>query len=279
MHDVTVTVIAFHGTGEGTAAGSVTGERAVDRARSPRSSRRPTPPPRPAAPAEDAAELRRRRRGRRLGRRRRRDLHRRLRRLRAGARRGVRPGRRRGPGALRLRRPRRHHDVPRLDHRAAAAARPADRPLRLHRQDRRPRPPAPGSAAPPATSPTSTPPRWTPSWPAGSAGRERRVDLQAGRYDTILPPTAVADLMIYAYWTASARDAHDGQSVFTKRGGGTRIGERLVRPAACSSTPTRRTRGSSPRRSSRASSSDEIESVFDNGLPLGAHRLDPRRRR
>ena len=59
----------------------------------------------------------------------------------------------------------------------------------------------------------------------------RRVDLPAGRYDTVLPPTAVADLMIYAYWTAAARDAHDGQTVFSKRGGGTRIGERLSRPA------------------------------------------------
>ena len=43
---------------------------------------------------------------------------------------------------------------------------------------------------------------------------ERRVDLPAGRYDTVLPPTAVADLMIYAYWAAGARDAHDGQTVF-----------------------------------------------------------------
>ncbi|MGH8967450.1 MAG: PmbA/TldA family metallopeptidase, partial [Actinomycetes bacterium] len=52
----------------------------------------------------------------------------------------------------------------------------------------------------------------------------RRVDLPAGRYDTVLPPTAVADLMIYAYWSASAREAHEGQSVFSKPGGGTRIG-------------------------------------------------------
>ena len=44
-----------------------------------------------------------------------------------GARRGVRPGRRRRPGALRLRQPRGDHDLPRLHHRAAAAARPADR--------------------------------------------------------------------------------------------------------------------------------------------------------
>ncbi len=27
-----------------------------------------------------------------------------------------------------------------------------------------------------------------------------KIDLPAGRYETILPPTAVADLMIYAYW-------------------------------------------------------------------------------
>ena len=45
---------------------------------------------------------------------------------------------------------------------------------------------------------------------------KRRVDLEAGRYDTILPPTAVADLMIYAYWLAGARNAWDGQSVFSR---------------------------------------------------------------
>ena len=35
--------------------------------------------------------------------------------------------------------------------------------------------------------------------------------------------------MIDAYWYAGARDAHEGQSVYSKRGGGTRIGERIVR--------------------------------------------------
>ncbi len=35
--------------------------------------------------------------------------------------------------------------------------------------------------------------------------------------------------MIYAYWTAGAREAHDGQTVFSRRGGGTRIGDRLSR--------------------------------------------------
>ena len=56
---------------------------------------------------------------------------------------------------------------------------------------------------------------------------ENRIDLPAGRYETILPPTAVADLLIYAYWTASARDAEEGRSVFASGSGGTRIGERL----------------------------------------------------
>jgi predicted Zn-dependent protease len=32
----------------------------------------------------------------------------------------------------------------------------------------------------------------------------RQVELPAGRYETLLPPSAVADLMAYAYWTASA---------------------------------------------------------------------------
>ena len=96
----------------------------------------------------------------------------------------------------------------------------------------------------------------------------RRVDLDAGRYDTVLPPTAVADLMIYAYWTASAREAHDGQTVFSRRGGGTRLGERLSdRPLHMYSDPAYPRLEAAPFVST--SSSNEIESVFDNGLPLG----------
>lgn len=36
---------------------------------------------------------------------------------------------------------------------------------------------------------------------------ERRIDLPAGRYETLLPPTAVADLLIYQLWSSTARDA------------------------------------------------------------------------
>ena len=95
----------------------------------------------------------------------------------------------------------------------------------------------------------------------------RRVDLEAGRYDTVLPPTAVSDLLIYLYWTASARSAHDGQTVFSKRGGGTRIGERLTdQPVHLFSDPGYPRLEAAPFVTS--SSSNEIESVFDNGLPL-----------
>src|SRR5690348_18215235 len=31
-------------------------------------------------------------------------------------------------------------------------------------------------------------------------------------YETILPPSAVADLMIYLYWSAGAQDAADGRT-------------------------------------------------------------------
>jgi predicted Zn-dependent protease len=97
---------------------------------------------------------------------------------------------------------------------------------------------------------------------------ERRVDLPAGRYDTILPPTAVSDLMIYAYWTAGAREAHDGQTVFSRRGGGTRIGDALSsRPVQVFSDPTYPGLGAGT--FVTASQSNNLESVFDNGLPLG----------
>ncbi len=55
----------------------------------------------------------------------------------------------------------------------------------------------------------------------------RKVDLPAGKYDTIFPQGSVADLFTYFLWSASAQSAHDGQSVFSKKGGGTRVGEKL----------------------------------------------------
>ncbi|MFC4010403.1 metallopeptidase TldD-related protein [Nonomuraea purpurea] len=94
-----------------------------------------------------------------------------------------------------------------------------------------------------------------------------RVDLPAGRYETLLPPSAVADLMIYLFWSAGARDALDGRSVFAKPGGGTRVGERLATlPVSLSSDPGAAGIACAPFVTAHASSRDS--SVFDNGLPL-----------
>ena len=57
---------------------------------------------------------------------------------------------------------------------------------------------------------------------------QRRIELPAGRYETLLPPSAVSDLMIYLYWTMEARDADEGRNVFARPGGGNRVGERLA---------------------------------------------------
>ncbi len=95
----------------------------------------------------------------------------------------------------------------------------------------------------------------------------RRVDLPAGRYDTILPPSSVADLMIDAYWYAGARVAWEGQSVYSRRPTGTRIGERIVAPGVTlASDPTYPGLECAP--FTVAASSDNTSSVFDNGLPL-----------
>jgi predicted Zn-dependent protease len=97
---------------------------------------------------------------------------------------------------------------------------------------------------------------------------ERQVALDAGRYDTILPPSAVADLMIDAYWYAGARTAHEGQSVYSRRGGGTRIGDRIAREGVTLfSDPTYPGLECAP--FVTAGTSDNEQSVFDNGLPLG----------
>lgn len=97
---------------------------------------------------------------------------------------------------------------------------------------------------------------------------KNRVDLPAGRYETLLPPSAVADLMIYLYWSAEARDALDGRSVFAKPGGGTRVGEVLgALPVSLSSDPGAEGVSCAPFVTAHASSRGN--SVFDNGLPLG----------
>ncbi len=96
---------------------------------------------------------------------------------------------------------------------------------------------------------------------------QRRVSLDAGRYETLLPPTAVADLLIYLYWSAGAKEAAEGRTVFSKPGGGTRVGDRLAAlPVTLSSDPAAAGIGCAP--FVIAHTSGEDTSVFDNGLPL-----------
>ncbi|MEU5164549.1 metallopeptidase TldD-related protein [Streptomyces sp. NPDC020875] len=98
---------------------------------------------------------------------------------------------------------------------------------------------------------------------------ERRIELPAGRYETLLPPTAVADLLIYQLWSSAARDAAEGRTVFSRPGGGTRIGERLsTLPLTLRSDPREPGLESSP--FVLAHSSGDDASVFDNGLPVAA---------
>ncbi|MFD8573576.1 metallopeptidase TldD-related protein [Streptomyces sp. NPDC059639] len=98
---------------------------------------------------------------------------------------------------------------------------------------------------------------------------ERRIDLPAGRYETLLPPTAVADLLIYLLWSAGARDAAEGRTVFSRPGGGTRVGERLSElPLTLRSDPQAPGLECAPFVLAHASGDDA--SVFDNGLPAAA---------
>uniref|UniRef100_UPI003567DB86 metallopeptidase TldD-related protein n=1 Tax=Nocardioides sp. TaxID=35761 RepID=UPI003567DB86 len=96
---------------------------------------------------------------------------------------------------------------------------------------------------------------------------KHRHHLEAGRYDTILPPSAVADVMIDAYWYAGARVAWEGQSVYSRRPTGTRIGETITRPeVTLYSDPTLAGLECAPFAIETTSSNDS--SVFDNGLGL-----------
>lgn len=94
-----------------------------------------------------------------------------------------------------------------------------------------------------------------------------RVELPAGRYPTLLPPSAVADLLIPMLWSMDGRGAHEGHTAFA-RAGGTRIGERLTDlPLTLYSDPT--AAGLEYRPFVATAASSETSSLFDNGLSAG----------
>jgi len=97
-----------------------------------------------------------------------------------------------------------------------------------------------------------------------------KIDLPPGPYETLLPPGAVADLLIYMYWTANARAAEEGRNVFAAGDGRTRIGETL--------SPLPITLRSDPHHPGLETvpfvdftySEDETSWMFDIGAPLAA---------
>lgn len=97
---------------------------------------------------------------------------------------------------------------------------------------------------------------------------QRSIELPPGRYETLLPPSAVADLMYYLYSSAGARDADEGRTVFSRAGGGTRVGERLAGvPVTLRSDPGEPGLECAPFMVT-TSSQGGIVSVFDNGQPI-----------
>jgi predicted Zn-dependent protease len=97
---------------------------------------------------------------------------------------------------------------------------------------------------------------------------KRTVSLPVGRYPTIMPPSTVADMMIYMAWMMDGRAAQEGRTPFSAAGGGTRVGERLTQ------LPVTMYSDSSDQRLRcrpfvAATSSSETESVFDNGMDVG----------
>ncbi|MGH3874661.1 MAG: metallopeptidase TldD-related protein [Pseudonocardiaceae bacterium] len=103
---------------------------------------------------------------------------------------------------------------------------------------------------------------------------QRQVQLPAGRYETILPPSAVADLMAELVWSMEGRSAHEGHSPWSAPAGSsspTRLGERLTDlPITLSSDPAAPGLPTAPFLAT-TSSGDSV-SVFDNGHP--APRVD-----
>jgi predicted Zn-dependent protease len=95
----------------------------------------------------------------------------------------------------------------------------------------------------------------------------RQVVLPPGRYETLMPPSTVADMMIYLAWTMDGRGAQEGRTALSAPGG-TRVGEKLTELGlTLYSDPAAAGLGSAP--FVAVTSSSERVSVFDNGMDVG----------
>lgn len=103
--------------------------------------------------------------------------------------------------------------------------------------------------------------------------QSRRIDLPAGKYDTVCPSGVVSDLIIYALWLADARSAMEGRSAYAdKTTHRPRLGERVA------SVPLNlRFDAAHPRVPGNpvlaVAASSPLASVFDNGQPHSPHHL------
>lgn len=96
---------------------------------------------------------------------------------------------------------------------------------------------------------------------------QRTVALPAGRYETLMPPSTVADMMIYLGWSMDGRGAQEGRTALSAPGGGTRVGEKLTGlPLTMYSDPFAPGLECAP--FVAATSSSERISVFDNGIDI-----------
>ncbi|CAN5824245.1 metallopeptidase TldD-related protein [soil metagenome] len=94
------------------------------------------------------------------------------------------------------------------------------------------------------------------------------ISLPAGRYEVLLEPSCVADLVLEAYWSSAARDADEGRSVFSKPGGGNRLGESIA-PEGITVYSDPAEQGFEVCPFVITTSSSSYSSVFDNGLTSG----------
>ncbi|MEH3129378.1 MAG: metallopeptidase TldD-related protein [Mycolicibacterium neoaurum] len=96
---------------------------------------------------------------------------------------------------------------------------------------------------------------------------ERIVELPAGRYETLMPPSTVADMLIYLAWSMDGRGAQEGRSALSAPGG-TRVGEKLTDLGLTMySDPV--APGQECRPFVAVPTSSDQASVFDNGMDIG----------
>jgi len=96
---------------------------------------------------------------------------------------------------------------------------------------------------------------------------QRTVELPAGRYETLMPPSTVADMMIYLGWSMDGRGAQEGRTALSAPGGGTRVGEKLTDlPLTMYSDPFAPGQECAP--FVHTASGSERISLFDNGMDI-----------